>query len=680
MARCTRSFCACCLLALCCGDPFGAVDLAESLVDRLEAAATGREKHDTLDEILRRHAEEPLTAALTERLVAELMSDESYNSHQMMAALPKLAGDRGFSEQSLIALARGLSGKVTQSYLSATAIADALSPVQAGPGLPDAAFSALIEALGHPAMLNRSAAIDVLAATRDSDDCHATVVNALLVVLNTNDHEHTRGRAIAGLARLNAGRPFPAIVIDSVVHTATSDPYMTVRMAALEALAEQDIDLQRRRTLSASLAAEIVTPTAELWNRSRGLDEHRGLGDRATAVLQKLHDPPYPAQVIDAWIAQTRGHLPEKSLMALRPVHLHGELSDAQIAELVRVAETQRLPIDREMIYRVLFDGLGDGALAEALVVFERGDDEPRSVRSGYEIKEQYRGKAVPDEIADVAARVALSGGNEEMRGIAASLLSHAVKNRALRESQLISALASHADDNGIQNAIIDSYGSDRLYELIVKYAADPAISVSFRHRIIREFGKRKSMNSNGEIVGEARLSAELENTLKAVARYADDYYLIQAAGDTLEAWGIRPPLRVSLKKRENQSKALFVLLIGMVIVNLVASLNALMHLCTLPLRTEAAGKRKVVRSAMLVGWLALFLGMAALLAVGLIGFIGHNSAPKPVDTMMLNVPAYLGTMTYVAIAWLLRRRARAGAAARSAEKRVGQQRVSSAQ
>ncbi len=638
------------LLALC-NTPLLAAEADESLVERLEAAGTAREQHDILDVIAERATEQPFSIDLTDRLIAELMSEETYGYHYIMRALPQLAGEDGFSEQSLLKLAEALSGNMTRQYDSARAIAEALSAPHERNGLSNQAFSELVEALEHPSMLNRSAAIKVLAVTRPEDSRYATAMESILRVLNNHDHNDTRNSAITGLARLTRDQAMPPNVLAGLVRSATTDPYMTVRMDALELLAARDIDAQTRTLLSTSLAEEISSPTPETWTLSGGIRARNELGDRATSVLENLHEPPYPDHVIDAWIAQTTGQLPKKSLAALKRVYMRGNLTNSQTSTLMKIADAHRESIDREMIYAMLFVELQAGALMDRLIGFENADDEAIRVRAGYTLKEQYRGKEVPDRVADVAARVALSGSNAELRAIAAGLVSNARRDGGQRESQLIAALERHPDDYDIHTAMIDLYGPDRIDELVINYATNTGISVSFRRHIIRELGK--------QTITESGLSRGAENTLKDVARNAGDYYLVQYAGDTLKAWGISPPLRVALKNRKNQSIALFVILIGLVIVNFMAAIVALIYVFKFPLSTKDKRKRNVVRSAMVCGWLVLTAGMLAMLAAGGVGFLGHNSAPKPSGTLLWNIPAYVSTVIYVLLTWLLWRQAR---------------------
>ena len=636
-----------------CGPTLLAADADHALIERLEAADTPRQQQDILNEIATRTAEGPLAVELTDRLIAELMSNDLYGYHHIMSSLPRLAGERGYSDQSLITLAEGLSGKLVQQYTPAESIAKTLSAVHSTSGLPESAFSALLAALDHIGMLNRSAAIEVLAVTRAENARFAAAMQAIVAALMNSDHQHTRSSAIAGLKTLISDQPIPPDVLGTLAKTAMTDPYVTVRMDALELLAVQALDEALRDELSASLATEIITPTPELWGRSSGLRQHDTLNDRAVAVLGVLHVPPYPEHVIDAWIALTRTYEPDKSLQALRPVYERNELTAAQVEDLVHIAKRHRRASEREKVYAMLFVELQAGTLMDALIAFESAEHEEDRIRAGYALEQQYSSQEVPARVADVAARVSVAGSSAERRAIAAGLLSRTLHNGEKRENQLIAALERHPDEGDIHLAIVDLYGPERIEDLVIAYASDPQVSVSFRRHIVGELGKQPDPT-----VG---LSPGAENTLKDVARNADDYYLVQNAGDTLKAWGVRPPLRVMLKNRNVQSMTLFVILVGLVIVNLIAAIVTLISLLKLRLKTDDHGKRVAIRVSMIIVFVAVSVGMLVLLVAGAIGFLGHNSAPSPKATLLWNLPAYGGTLIYVFLSWLLWRRAGAG-------------------
>jgi hypothetical protein len=470
-------------------------------------------------------------------------------------------------------------------------------------------------------------------------------VASVYAALATNEHQHTRSSAIAALTRLTRNRAMSPDVLQGLVQSALSDSYMTVRMDAMELLAHRDIDDATRTALSMSLASEMVAPTQELWASSRGLREHETLNDRAVTVLADLHVPPYPDHVIGAWITQTRSYKPQKSLEALRSVYVRDELSDEQINELVDIAERHRRASEREMIYAMLFVELQAGTLMDALIGFESAEYETSRIRAGYALKQRYSGKEVPDRVADVAARVAIAGSNPELRAIAANLLSNTQGDQMQSEHQLIAALKTHPDDYDIYSAIVDFYGPDRAEDLVTRYANDATLSVTFRRHIIQELGK--------QTLTDAGLSPGAENTLKEVARHADDYFLVQYAGDALRAWGVTPPLRVALQNHANQSKALFAVLVGLVITNITAAVIGLIGVFKLPLKSETK-RPAAVRAAILVAWISLTAGMLVLLGGGVIGFLGHNSAPSPTATLLWNLPAYGGTVVYVLLTWLL--------------------------
>ena len=637
------------LLAFCAAS-LPAAETDSALVENLENAETSREQHDILDVIAARTAEAPFSIELTDRLVVELMSKDTHQHHYIMRSLPELAGERGFSEQSLLVLAAALSGDMTRTWDPAMSIAKTLSAVHEDSGLSDEAFTELIKALDHLAMLNRSAAIEVLAATRSADGRYKTAVESVYAALAANDHQHTRSSAIAALTRLTRDQAMPADVLQGLVQSALSDTYMTVRMDALELLAVRDVDDATRTLLSMSLANELVTPTPELWANSRGIREHETLNDRAVTVLAALHVPPYPDHVIGAWINQTRTYEPQKSLQALRSVYERGELSDEQIGEVVGIAEKHRRASEREMVYEMLFVELQAGTLMDALIGFESAEKHASRIRAGYALKQQYKGKEVPDRVADVAARVAIAGSDAELRAIAASLLVNTQSDQIQSEHQLIAALKRHPEDYDIYSAIVDFYGPDRAEDLVSKYANDDTLSVTFRRHIMQELGK--------QTMTDAGLSPAAENTLKEVARHADDYYLVQYAGDALKAWGVTPPLRVALQNHVNQSKALFAVLVGLVITNFTAAVFGLIGVFKLPLKSETR-RPAAVRAAIFIAWLSLTAGMLVLLGGGVIGFLGHNSAPKPEATLLWNLPAYGGTVVYIFLTWLLWRRVR---------------------
>jgi hypothetical protein len=60
----------------------------------------------------------------------------------------------------------------------------------------------------------------------------------------------------------------------------------------------------------------------------------------------------------------------------------------------------------------------------------------------------------------------------------------------------------------------------------------------------------------------------------------------------------------------------------------------------------------------MFSGWFVMTAGILVLLAAGGVGFLGHNSLPKPTATLLWNLPSYAGTVVYVLLTWFLWRKA----------------------
>ena len=93
--------------------------------------------------------------------------------------------------------------------------------------------------------------------------------------------------------------------------------------------------------------------------------------------------------------------------------------------------------------------------------------------------------------------------------------------------------------------------------------------------------------------------------------------------------------------------------------IYLVLGIATLISLVGVPL-SGATGRK---RFGLLFVWLVTSLVGLALFALALIGFLGHNSAPDPGDSLKFNLPLYAGMALFIAIAgielrWARRRKA----------------------
>jgi hypothetical protein len=620
----------------------------EALVARLEAAATPQQIQQAAGEIHDRLQRGAVSTEHADRLVLILTSREPLADQNVITILRDLGAVQEFSEAAIGHMAGGLAGDVVHNWTGAELIATELEEYQAARRLPEPAFSALLAALEHRGMLNRSAAIDALAAMPEEDPRHARAVAALVAALENDDHEHTRSSAIKALGRIAAGRVLPAQVLAALDAAASDDPYMTVRIDALELLVSQPLDPDRRQRLTQALARELVAPTHELWERSRGLQAHSGLEARAVELLARWFEGSYPPYVIEALIELTRKYNPDASLARLAEAHSTGGLTDAHLRMLEAVAQGHPQPRYREAIYRLIAVPLQETALTDLLEAFEHGADTGTRIAAGYALQRFHADRVVPMQVSDIAERVMLATESDELRGIAAGLVARGDEDFDSRERRLLRGLATHPDAPGIQQAVLDLYGPDRLEELVARHVADAALSLTFRRSMTEQLGHLAAPGR--------KLSPQAAKALNEAARSSSDYLLIGALARTLEAWNIDLPLVIHLKKWENQSRALFVTSVSCAISDLVAGLAGL----AASLMMRLGGKASLLRRACLVlGWLVLSVGMLFLMTWGAIGYLGHNSAPLPIATLTLNAPLYVATPVYILLAWILVKRMR---------------------
>ncbi|MDJ0807389.1 MAG: hypothetical protein QNJ78_11200 [Gammaproteobacteria bacterium] len=617
-----------------------AVESDESLVLRLEAATHYTERYALISTLTNRLTTDPLSVEHTDRIVRVIMSNERYIGDRVARILQTLAGERGLSEQSRILIAKWLVRDRAIHFTHQPLIAELLT-VSSTP-MPEEAFTTLERAVQGSISKNSRAILEALALTPPDNSRFERALEAIRVALFSGKYSNMRRDAAMMLARLGQSRPLPSTVIDSLVHVATNDKYMTTRMEALVTLVSQPLAMDLATTLSKSLAAEIITPTPELRERSGFL------GSRATEVLGKLHEPPYPDHVVFAWIALTGGQYIDLPLAKLAAVIERGELTPEQYARLNQVAERHHWPDKRQAIYAVLYGQQSAAVLPDVLREFESSGDEKARIRAGYRLLNQFAERGVPREIANIAARVLETGAGSETLVVAAMLLANTREDHRTREEQLSAALERHPYEYGLYTPLVDLVTRDRIDGAVIRYAADNSLAKEFRRHLLRHFAEASG--------SQTALSAAAEASLKKAARDADDYYVIQHAGEALEAWGANVPLRVFLTKRKHQTTALYVLLITITLTNLGAGFATFISLAGMPLQSRHSGLK---RTGLIVGWLLLSAGMVVLLLVGLLGFFGHNRPPKPNETLIFNIPAYLGTVVYLGLAWLAWRRYR---------------------
>jgi hypothetical protein len=147
-------------------------------------------------------------------------------------------------------------------------------------------------------------------------------------------------------------------------------------------------------------------------------------------------------------------------------------------------------------------------------------------------------------------------------------------------------------------------------------------------------------------------LSPDVAELLDNIARNDRSTLLVQAAGNALNTHGASTPLRVTLTDRKFQGSLVGYIFLTMVALNTITFFAGMISALMTP---RGTAKGVIGR---LVLWSLLTVGVIAALLIGLVGFIGHNSAPPPATSLAMNIPAIGATAIYVAVAWHWLRRA----------------------
>lgn len=630
------------------------------LAERIESAVERREKHRAMSALSERLAAEPMSVAATDRIVRAIMADELYVESYAARMLPALAGERGLSDQALIVIATALSGDAVIPYPSQPLVADLFA--SAVP-VPDEAFAALEAALQDTTPANSRAVLGALAATTRDDSRFDRALEAIRIALVTCEYGHVRSDAAGLFAGIGEPGPLPSTVIDALVHVATNDEILTTRIDAFETLVAQPLGTELATILSTSLAAEIITPTPELRERSRGHIYYRYFDGKATETLGRLHAAPYPEHVVYAWIALTREMEIEAPLGYLAGVIGRGELNPEQHASLDRVAAQHRFPAQRRQIYATLYAGQSLDTLPATFAVFSTPGNDAERIRAGYQLLTRFPDDGVPREIADAAAGVLTADASSETLVVAATLLANTRDDLPARAEQLVAALDRHPEEYGLYDPLVELATRERIDGAVVRYAADKSLATEYRRHVLRHFAAAADP--------QATLSSTAETALRDTASNADDYFVIQYAGDALEAWGASVPLRAVVTNRQNQSQALFVVYIALFVFNLVVFILGLGAVVRMPIATTGGRSARLRRAGLVAGWLAAYGGVLFLFAIGFLGFLGHNSLPPPSATLRINIPAYIGAVVYFVLMRVVWRRWRRGGSGLTLSKSV---------
>lgn len=605
----------------------------EALVARFEAARTPKQQQQIALEICER---------LEDRLITALTSRPSLGHSRYMVILEEIGPPEEFSETSINAIAGALiTDGIMHDWQAYEIIRKVLTAYQQAHGLPEEAYSGLKQSLRSQRPYWR--VIEVLATIAVGDPRHGDALSAIVDALSEHAHYGIRSDAIAGINQMSNGRPLSERALSVLQNAALSDEYISVRLEAMELLAKQELDEARKQIIGESLAQELVKPTPGVWQRAPSNFSFADRLQRGVDLLTKLYEPPYPAHVIDAFIVQTKSFAADRSIELLRTHRPPGGFSDEHQKKLEVMAAQHHNDALRAAIFELVAPQLDSDSLQSTLDAFENERGSAARITAGFALMNHYDRGVVPRPVIDVADRVMRESADQKLQRVAAMLIARGDEEFSKREQRLLVGLVSNRFYANLYPAFVELYGEDRFEDLVVRYATDTSVPVWLRSQPILDLGQRATPG--------AKLRGQTEKALLEAAKVNSEYQVISAIHSALTAWRIRVPMIVHLKDKRTHTKALFGLLALCALVNLVVCLLVFARLLTVRLRE---GARAAKRTSMTLGWLALSFGMLVLLAFGLVGFLGHNWAPDPRDTLQFQIPVYVGTMVYLIIAWFI--------------------------
>lgn len=623
------------------------------LVGTLEAAVERRDRQRAIGTLLERLQESPpLTPELAERLLRAVTTDEELATYYVDAVLQALDPELRGSAGTLTVLAEGLAsnGIYPMPGRGANALS-VLAEAQRHRALPTAAFDALLAALDNRAVSNRHIAIGAIGATPVTDARYESVVAAITAVLGANEHWSTRISAAKELGAMGARQALPGETLAALKSSATADPWMTVRMTALESLAPQSLAQAERDALARSLIAELVEPDAERWRRSRGTREHQTVRHRAERLLDDWYSAPYPEFVVDGFVALSKEHDAERSRSILASVRGDGGLNPPQRERLLLQAAAHNNPRIRAALYALLAEVRHEDDVELALESVMQGDE--NALRATYGLLTWYEARPMPQRVADIATGALLASDDRELRAAAARLSIRGPAEIDRREATLIDAarrLGQNAAD--IEAALIELRGDAAIERLVARYAADTSLHASFRSLLIR----RLEIQDDSVLPLDANTIAALERA----GRDAEDYRLLASIASVYEDRGMSLPFGLYVKLKDTHYRALGIAWIGCAIVTSGAGLLSLFRMASGALRQRLSGRKLGV--AFLI-WLLLTLIVLGAAGLGVISALGHNYSPPPAQILLFNIPFYVGTLVYGLFAVLLFRVTRDGSA-----------------
>lgn len=461
--------------------------------------------------------------------------------------------------------------------------------------------------------------------------------------LESGEYGSARSAAIADLAAQSNNLSLPEDAIAALLKTAVSDSYISVRLEASRLLASMPMSATTRLALGEAWSQELTHRDSKAWKNILHPISATVIHIEATQLLADLYEPPYPGHVIDAWISGLRLFAAQKCLALLQQVRARDGFSDEETKKIKAMAVGLHTVDMRDAVFALVFESLDAGTMVQIIDDFEHARSGSDRLYAGTALKQHFAEQAVPTTVIVVADRVLRNSDDQKHRGIAAALIARGEDDFQIREKMLLAGIRYHIYDTEIANALINMYGEERLQEFVVRYVAKPRIPVSVKsHALYRLAGQATPRES---------LASETTTALLDAAWETSDYTVINAISKVLREWRSDVPWFVKLKTKHVQSNILFGLFVLCGLINVVAGATALLYVLTRPFERHRQGAKRFGSAA---GWTALSIVMLGLQGFAFLGFLGHNAAPNPRDTLAFNVPLYLGTMIYLGLALMV--------------------------
>lgn len=545
---------------------------------------------------------------------------------------------------------RLVQGLVTQrkNYLPDSSIKDLttlLIEQQNKSAFSDKIITLLLEALTHPPEVYQRSVIKILGSVSPPDARYHSIVQGLLSTLNNQDRLYLHDTIIDTFIAHRQITLQTAGAKNALMQAALYSSRLGIRLSTIELLISLDIDRESADLLSQSLAETLAPTINNLWSDSKGYATFSQWPDRAANALAKLSSPPYPDNILRAWLTFWKIYHAADALTLLEQAHQRSELSQNYIDELYIIAKSEYSPERRQRVYKALFSPR-NADVDNLLKQYSHGDNLQR-IEAGVGLQVLLeQNKFEPSTIQSVENllfqdREFQEKHSEELRGTAYALLKMYSLTHQSKEDVLSNALRQYPNDRELQTILSEfSIQTRGLYKTILLYADDKTLPANFRAGLLRTFAKQSTPSQHTD---------ELEQFFRKIIDTNEGYNNVQAAAHALKIMGKMPPLHATFQNTNFQSNVLVIAWLSMVALLLLGLPIGIIFATNL---RQDSGKPAAIGIKLTAAtfWIGLSAVFAVALLAGLLGSIGHNTAPGPDKVFHANIFAYACAFVYLLI------------------------------